>query len=141
MPFYTEAALWTPAGDRVFLANRWKDAVLSWDVATAGGFEVLRTSYDGVRPEDPMGIPAGINPGPMAITADGARLFVGAVAGGTIAVIDAARGEALDADGDPTTTSPGAAAGISWIDLRSRGDHFVRTDPEIVQLGPFKPGR
>jgi DNA-binding beta-propeller fold protein YncE len=119
VPFYTEGVLWRPDGRRVYLANRWKDSVLAWDVETGGGFRVTRTSYDGLRPEDPMGVPAGTNPGPMAMTADGRRLFVGAVAGGTIAVIDGLTGAAMDADGDATTTSLGAAPGISWIDLHS----------------------
>ena len=118
VPFYTETAIWTAPGDRVYLANRWKDSVLWWDVARGPGFSVARTSYDGVPPEDPMGTPVGANPGPMALSADG-KLFVGAVAGCTIAVLDAVSGQAIDVDGDPATTSRGAPPGISRLDFRS----------------------
>ena len=117
VPFYTETALWTEG--RVFLANRWKDSVLFWDVDLGDGFRVVRTSYDGVAIEDPMGTPVGDNPGPMALSSDGTRLFVGTVAGCTIAVLDAKTGAAIDIDGDPTTTSVGAPKGISRLDFRS----------------------
>ncbi len=118
VPFYTETAVWTATG-RVFLANRWKDAVLSWDTAPGATFRVTRTSYDGVPPEDPMGTPVGANPGPMALSEDGSRLFVGTVAGCTVAVLDATTGLAIDTDGDPTTTTRGAPPGVSRLDFHS----------------------
>ena len=119
VPFYTESALFSARGDRVFLANRWKDSVLAWDVDLSDGFEVVRTSYDGVPFYDPMGTPVGDNPAPMALSTDGTRLFVGAVAGLTIAVLDARTLALVDADGDPATTTRGAPPGITHLDLRS----------------------
>lgn len=119
VPFYSENVVFRPDGGRVYLANRWKDSVLWWDVDTAGGFRVRGTSYAGLRPEDPMGTPVGDNPRPMAFSSDGRRLFVGTVADGTIAVLDARTGAAIDIDGDPTTTTVGAPPGMSRIDLHS----------------------
>ncbi len=119
VPYYTEAALWAPSGRRVFLTNRWKDAVLYWDVDTSDGFEVTRTNYAQEVPSDPFGIPVGDNPGPMAISEDGERLFVGAVAGCTIAVVDARAGALVDVDDDPATTTRGAPSGVSHLDFHS----------------------
>lgn len=119
VPFYTEHALFVPGGDRVYLTNRWKDSVLWWDVDLAGGFRVVTKSYDGDAPEEPMGTPAGDNPSAMALSGDATRLFVGSATGGTIAVLDAATGQLVDADGDPATTTPGAPAGISHLDFHS----------------------
>ncbi len=90
-PSYTESALFSADGRRVVLANRWKDSVLVWDLAAGPDFVVTGTNYDGpdLRPEDPMGAPVGENPGPMVLSADGSRLFVGAVAGCNLTVLDA----------------------------------------------------
>lgn len=119
VPYYTETAIWHPAGKRIFLANRWKDSILTWDVEAGARFEVSSTSYGGAFPEDAMGTPVGENPSALAISADGERLFAGAIAGSTIAVLDTATGELVDADGDPTTTTRGAPRGISHLDFRS----------------------
>ncbi|MCC7381531.1 MAG: YncE family protein [Deltaproteobacteria bacterium] len=119
VPFYTESAIWRPDGARVYLANRWKDSVIWWDVSTDGEFRLERASYDGISVADPMGTPVGENPGPLAFSSDGRFLFAGAVAGVTTAVLDAATGKAIDIDQDPTTTSQGAPPGMSRIDFRS----------------------
>ncbi|MBI2376617.1 MAG: YncE family protein [Deltaproteobacteria bacterium] len=117
VPFYTESAIWHPSGGRVFLANRWKDSVIRWDVGP--NLEIATPSTDGIPPEDPMGVRTGDNPGPLAITEDGRKLFVGSVAGGSISVFDGITGEPIDVDGDPSTTSRGADSGVSWIELVS----------------------
>jgi DNA-binding beta-propeller fold protein YncE len=119
VPYYTETVIFRPDGQRVYLANRWKDSVLWWDLDTSTTFRVRSTNYQDAAPEDAMGTPVGDNPGPMAISADGKRLFVGAVAGCTLAVLDAQTGEAIDVDANPQTTTRGAPKGISHIDLRS----------------------
>jgi DNA-binding beta-propeller fold protein YncE len=119
VPYYTETALFSQDGKRLFLANRWKDSVLWWDVETSGDFSVRKTSYAGIAPEDPMGTPVSDNPAPMALSSDGKRLFVGSVAGCTIAVIDATSGELIDADANPATTTVGAPKGISHLDFKS----------------------
>ena len=135
VPFYTEHALFTRDGGRVYLANRWKDAVLWWDVETAGGFRVLAKSYDGRALEEDMGTPVGDNPSAMALSQDGERLFVGSLGGLTIAVLDAATGELVDVDGDPATTTVGAPRGITHLDFHSpvgglavAGDYLFVTD-------------
>ncbi len=119
VPFYTETAIWRPDGKRVYFANRWKDSVLWWDVTAGTTFALQGTNYAGLAPEAPMGTPTSDNPGPLAMTADSKRLFVGSVAGGTIAVLDGYTGKLVDADGDPKTTTVGAPKGISHIDLKS----------------------
>ncbi len=119
VPFYTEQVLFRPDGKRVFLSNRWKDAVLWWDVTVDGSFQVRSRSYAGVAIEDPMGTPAGENPRTMALSSDGALLFVGSATSLSVAVIDTATGALVDVDGDPTTRTRGAPAGITHIDFRS----------------------
>ena len=117
VPWYTETVRWRQDGRRVWFANRWKDSVLWWDVAPGDEFRLVATNYDGIPSEDPMGVPAGDNPGPLAEAAG--RLFVGAVTGGTIAVLDAGSGKGIDADADPLTTTVGAPAGMTWLDFHS----------------------
>ena len=119
VPFYTETAVFRPDGKRVFLANRWKDSVLWWDMQLADAFDVTAKSYDAVPAEERMGTPTPENPGPMALSADGKRLFVGTVAGCEIAVLDTASGQLIDADSDPATTSRGAPKGMSYLNFRS----------------------
>lgn len=119
VPYYTEAITFTPDGRRAFLANRWKDSVLWWNLRVDTNFTVTSTSYQDLAPEERMGTPVGENPAAMAISADGRRLFVGSVAGGTIAVLDAATGTLVDIDADPATTTRGAPAGISHLDFHS----------------------
>jgi len=119
VPYYTEQVAFRPDGRRVFLANRWKDSLLWWDVVLDDGFEVAATNYAGVPPDEPMGAPVGENPGSIAVSADGKRVFVGAVAGCTIAVVDGYSGKVVDVDGDPNTTTVGAPKGVSHLDFKS----------------------
>lgn len=119
VPYYTEHAAFRPDGKRVYLANRWKDSVLWWDVDLDGGFDVRATSYDGALMDDDMGTPVTDNPTTMAFSSDGARLFVGSATGCSISVLDGATGALVDADGDPATTTVGAPKGVSFIDLHS----------------------
>lgn len=119
VPYYTEHAVFTGDGKRVYLANRWKDSVLWWDVEIAGDFRVRSTNYDAAAEEDPMGTPVPDNPSSLALSGDGRRLFVGSAAGVAIAVLDARTGALVDADGDPATTSSGAPPGASWLELHS----------------------
>ncbi len=136
VPYYTETALFDPTGTRLWLTNRWKDAVLWWNVrATTSEFSVIGDNYSSRALDQTMGTPVSDNPGRLALSSDGKRLFVGSVAGCTIAVIDAATGELIDADSDPTTTTVGAPAGISHLDVHSpvggmvvHGGHLIVAD-------------
>lgn len=119
VPYYTELPLFDVAGTRLWLTNRWKDSVLSWDVAVADDFEVTRTNYDNIAPDEPMGTPVSDNPSAITLSSDGARLFVGSLAGLTTAVLDTATGALIDTDSDPGTQSPGAPTGINHIDFHS----------------------
>jgi DNA-binding beta-propeller fold protein YncE len=119
VPYYTELPTFRPDGRRVYLTNRWKDALLWWDVDLAHGFTVLRRSDEGLLPEEPMGTPVPENPRSLAWSQDGLRLFVGSAAAGTIAVIDATTGALVDVDGNPNTHTLGAPAGITHLDFHS----------------------
>ncbi len=120
VPFYTEEVLFNANGSRLWLANRWKDSVLWWDVRVQDGeFAVTATNYGDRAADQSMGIPVSDNPGRLALSGDGKRLFVGSVAGCTIAVVDAQTGTLVDVDQDPATTTAGAPPGISHIDLHS----------------------
>ncbi len=119
VPFYTESALFTADGKRLYLANRWKDSVLWWNLQAGSAFAVASTNYQGIAKEDAMGTPVSDNPGPMALSSDGKRLFVGSVAGCTIAVLNAQTGQLVDADANPATTTVGAPKGISHLDFKS----------------------
>lgn len=119
VPFYTERVLFRPDGKRVFFSNRWKDAVLWWDVSVGADFSVVSRSYAAVAVEDPMGTPAGENPRSMVLSEDGALLFVGSATSLSVAVINTQTGALVDVDADPTTQTRGAPAGITHIDFRS----------------------
>ncbi len=90
VPFYTVDVVFTPDGRRAYLANRWKDSVLRWDVDTDGGFRVVGDSYSNVDPDLPMGIPVGQNPRDLALTEDGAALWVASPTAMTLSRIDTA---------------------------------------------------
>lgn len=92
VPFYTVDVLFTPDGGRAYLANRWKDSVLRWDLGTGAGLEVVGDDYSHLGPGDPAGIPVGDNPRDLAISADGARLYVTSPTALTLSIIDTAAG-------------------------------------------------
>ena len=77
VPYYTETAIFRADGQRLYLANRWKDSVLWWNLDLTHGFAVQSTNYDDAAPEEAMGTHLSDNPGTMALSSDGKRLFVG----------------------------------------------------------------
>lgn len=116
VPYYTENVLWARTGRRIFFTNRWADSIFWVDVETD---PTLQLSYSDRPLEPPYGIEVGDNPGPLALSSDGSRLFVGLVAGAALTVLDAKTGEYVDADRDPSTTSVGAPPGVSRVELGS----------------------
>ena len=119
VPYYSELPLFSKTGDRLWLTNRWKDSVLSWDVEVGSTFRVHAKDYDGVPAEEEMGVPVGDNPFALAESSDGTKLFVGAIAGLTTSVIDTATRKLIDVDANPATQSAHAPAGINHIDFHS----------------------
>lgn len=93
VPFYTVDLTFTPDGRRAYLANRWKDSVLRWDVSVSGGFEVRATNYAGVPLDKPMGISVGDNPRDVAMSPDGKRLYVGSPTALSLSIIDTSSDE------------------------------------------------
>ncbi len=138
VPFYCEAALVTPDGARVYLANRWKDSVLWWDLTPGPKFKLQATSYAGLRAEEPMGTPAPINPTSLVLSEDGQHLFVGAEAGVATAVLDARTGALVDVDDNPLTTTLGAPAGITFLSFNSPVGGLAVSGPWlfIADVGP-----
>jgi DNA-binding beta-propeller fold protein YncE len=88
VPFYTVEVAFTPDGQRAYLTNRWKNSVLRWDLDVGAGFTVTGDNYSGRPLDRPMGIPVGQNPRTLAVSPDGERLYVAALTGLTLSVID-----------------------------------------------------
>lgn len=86
-PWYGSALAFSPDGARLYLASRWKDAVLTYELdVTADAFAVVTDDRDGLDPWQPMGTPVAANPDVLAVGADG-RVWVGAVAGEALDVL------------------------------------------------------
>ena len=94
IPFYTIQVAFTPDGRRAYFTNRWTDSVLRWDVEVGeDGFAVTGDNYSATEPGLPVGIPVGTNPRDLAVSADGNRLFVAALTGLSVSIIDVASEE------------------------------------------------
>jgi len=79
--FYGTEGVWSPSGDRLYVTNRWRDALFVWDVAiTDDKLDVQRARR----------VTVGSNPRDVAINADGSRVAVAALTGMTISLIDTA---------------------------------------------------
>jgi len=76
VPFYTEAVAFSPDGEHAYLLNRWKDALLRWDVRDGeDGLEI--ESRDPLRQRDArVGIRVPANPRRVSVHAGGARVLV-----------------------------------------------------------------
>ncbi len=96
VPWYTTAIAFAPDGRHAYLANRWKDAVLTWTLAVdgEGRFTITGDDYSTREPWQAMGVPVAANPDVLAVGDDG-RVWVGAVAGEAIDVIAPGGGVAL----------------------------------------------
>ncbi|HQY60143.1 MAG: hypothetical protein IPF92_16750 [Myxococcales bacterium] len=91
IPYYTTGVIFTPDGRRAYLANRWKDSVLRWDVAIDTSLRVVSTSYSGAPDDARVGIPVGDNPRDLAVSPDGDTLYVASLTGLSLSVIDLRR--------------------------------------------------
>lgn len=89
VPFYTIEVAFAPDGRRTWLTNRWKDSLLRWDVEAGASFRVVADNYSGVPADLPAGIAVGQNPRDLAVSPDGRRVYVGAIAGMSLSVVDA----------------------------------------------------
>lgn len=88
VPWYTSAVAFSRDGRRAYLASRWKDSVITWELDTRRGFEIVDDGLGGRDPWEPIGTPVSANPDVLAVGDDG-RVWVGAVAGEGIDVLDA----------------------------------------------------
>ena len=88
VPWYTTALAFSPDGTRAFLANRWKDSVLSWTVEVQGKrFAVTADDYRTAPLDQPLGVATATNPDQILVADDGERVFVSSIAGGAIDVV------------------------------------------------------
>lgn len=89
-PWYTTGIGFAPDGRHAYLANRWKDAVVTWDLAVAadGRFEITGDDYTALAPWQAMGTPVATNPDQVVVGADG-RVWVGSIAGQAVDVLGA----------------------------------------------------
>ena len=81
--FYATEAVWSPDGRRLYITNRWRDAVEIWDVSVDDG------KLD-VTARRPSVVAVGSNPRDLAINADGTVVAVAALTGMTLSLIDTA---------------------------------------------------
>ena len=91
VPWYTTAVAFSADGTRAYLANRWKDSVLTWWIDAGDGFVVTDDDYRAGDLAEPMGVATAANPDQVAVGADG-QIYVASIAGGAIDVL-AADGE------------------------------------------------
>ncbi len=96
VPWYTTAIAFSTDGRHAYLANRWKDAVLTWSLVNDadGRFTIAGDDYRDRAPWQPMGIAVAVNPDVLEVGADG-RVWVGAIAGEAVDVIAPGGGVAL----------------------------------------------
>ncbi|MBA2661370.1 MAG: beta-propeller fold lactonase family protein [Bradymonadaceae bacterium] len=106
--FYMTTPLFSPDGARLYVTNRWRDAVQVFEVEAA---------TKGLRLMAIKTIPAGTNPAALSLSDDARLLFVASPAALTVAVIDTQTLFEVDLDDDPATTDFGAPAGISRLKL------------------------
>lgn len=95
VPFYTVGVGFTPDGRRAFLINRWKDSVLRWDLAAGDRFEVVDDDYSHLPADAAVGTAVGTNPRDLALSPDGARLYVTSPTAMTLSILDTADGVEL----------------------------------------------
>ena len=91
VPFYTIDVAFLPDGSRAYLTNRWKDSVLRWDLEVdETHFEVTGTNYAHVPSTSRPGSRWDTIPGTWRCRQTGTRLYVAAVAGLSVSIIDTA---------------------------------------------------
>jgi DNA-binding beta-propeller fold protein YncE len=140
VPYYTEDVVFTPDGRRAFLANRWKDSVLRWDLAVGESFRVTSDDYSRTAPDLPVGIQVGQNPRELVLSPSGDRLYVASLAGTTVSVIDTARG--LELRRVSLNSPPGGLAAndrFVFVTHTGRGTQHPPDEGEDTD-GDGKPG-
>lgn len=94
-PYYSEAIAFSPDGGRAYVANRWRDAILRWDVRVRGaGFEALPED-DGTSPAPVGGIPTLANPRRLVVVDGGRRILATSESALAVAAYDVETGEEL----------------------------------------------
>ncbi len=94
-PYYSEAIAFDASGAHAYVANRWRDAILRWDVQVEGGRFAALVDDDGLSPIREGGFPALANPRRIYVTPDGTRVLVTSESSLAIAAYDAATGREL----------------------------------------------
>jgi len=90
VPFHTVDIEFSPDGSAAYLANRWKDSVLRWELDVGDRFRVVGDDYSARSPDDPVGIAVGDNPRSLSFSPDGRRLYVASLTALSLSIIDVA---------------------------------------------------
>lgn len=86
--FYATGAAFSPDGTRLYVANRWRDALATWAVAAdEEGLSVVERSEPG--------IPVGVNPRDVAVSEGGGLVAVASPGALSVSLIDAAAGQEI----------------------------------------------
>ena len=80
--FYAIEGAFALGGERLFITNRWRDAVAVWDVTREGAGLAITARHE-------PGIPVGTNPRDIAVSPDGGTVAVAALTGLMVTLIDA----------------------------------------------------
>jgi hypothetical protein len=94
-PYYGESIAFAPDGRTAYVANRWRDAILRWDLDVDGASFTAHVEDDGTSPEHGSGIPTIANPRRVYVDRDGARVLVTSESALAIAAHDATTGREL----------------------------------------------
>jgi len=117
--FYTSALAFSPGGDELWLANRWRDAAFVWPVGRAGrGLHIAS--------RDAPALPTAANPRELAISDDGTTVAVGAPTGLGVTLIERQR-RRLIAQVDLGAPVNGLAFAGRWLVVAtlSRATHHL----------------
>lgn len=113
-PYYSEAIAFSADGRTAYVANRWRDAILRWEVSVEGGSFSAVPEDDGTSPRGVSGIPTFANPRRLRTLPDG-RILATTESELAVAAYDAETGEEL------ARHSPNAPV----IDAAVVGEHVV----------------
>lgn len=115
VPFYTVDLIFNGDGTRAYLANRWKDSVLRWDVDAGEHFRVAGDDYGGTDADGPMGIGTVPNPSDLTLSEDEKKLYVASLSDLSISVVDTHAEKELHK----------LAVSVSPADIVRAGPHLV----------------
>lgn len=140
VPFYTVDLVFNEDGTKAYLANRWKDSVLRWDVNAGEHFRISADNYSGIDLDRPMGIGVGPNPNDLTLSSDGKTLYSASTTDLSLSVIDLEAG--LEIQRLPIAVAPSdiVRAGSKLVMLHTGRGTNTRPDEGFDTDGDGLPG-